>query len=149
MKIGFACDHRGFNLKNFLMEWATQNGHVTVDYGTYSQDSCDYPDYSYALAKGVRDKKVERGVLICYTGVGSSIAANKVKGVRAALVGSVRVAALTRKHNNSNIIVLASGFLKREEARKIVKKWLTTDFEGGRHLRRLRKIKKIEEKEDV
>lgn len=149
MKIGFACDHRGFNLKNFLMDWAKENGHICVDYGTYSQDSCDYPDYSCALAKGVRDKKVERGVLICYTGIGSSIAANKVKGIRAALVGSTRTAALTRKHNNSNIIVLGSGFLKKDEAKKIVKKWLMTEFEGGRHLRRLRKIKKIEETEDV
>lgn len=131
------------------MDVSKEKGHSVIDYGTYSRDSCDYPDYAVALTSGINEKKVDRGVLICYTGVGSSIAANKVKGIRAALVSNTKMAALTRKHNNSNVLVLGSGFLTRDDAKKIMLKWFATDFEGGRHLRRLRKIKKIEETNDV
>jgi len=149
MKIGLACDHRGFRMKNALVRFLKEKGYTVIDYGTYSQESCDFTDYAYELGKAVQTKKVDRGVLLCYTGIGSSIAANKVKGVRAGLVWNLKTAEMTRRHNNSNIVVLPAGFMTQAVAKKIVRKWLITEFEGGRHLRRVRKIKQIEEKENV
>jgi ribose 5-phosphate isomerase B len=149
MNIGFASDHRGFRLKNVLMEFLKTRDFAVTDFGTYSKESCDYPDYAYILGRAVREKRVDRGILLCYTGVGSTIAANKVKGVRAGLVWNMKIAQMSRKHNNVNIAVLPSGFLTHASAKKIVWKWLKTEFEGGRHLRRIRKIKHIEEKENV
>lgn len=149
MKIGIASDHRGFKLKNVLIDFLKNKKFSVVDFGTYSNESCDYPDYVYPLASAVRQKKVEKGIFICYTGIGSCIAANKLNGIRAGLVYNIKTAELSRKHNNTNIIVLGAGFLKQEYAKKIIWRWLNTDFEGGRHLRRLRKIREIEEEEGI
>lgn len=149
MKIGIASDHRGVRLKSVLIKYLEDNGHKIIDYGTYTKDSCDYPDYTYAAASAVKKKEVERAIVICYTGVGTCIAANKVKGIRAALVYSLKSAELSRKHNDSNLLVLPSYFFKVDQIKKIVNRWLKEKFEGGRHTRRLRKIKEIEERENV
>lgn len=148
MKIALASDHRGFRLKNFLIEVLEKAGHKTQDFGTYSTESCDYTDYVYPAVKAVQKKEADRAILICYTGIGNSIAANKVKGIRASLVSDIKGAKLTRQHNNSNALVLAQYQMTREKAKKIVNVWLDTEFEGGRHLRRVRKISQIEEKEN-
>jgi len=149
MKIGIASDHRGFKLKDTLINYLTEKGYGVVDFGTYSKDPCDYPDYTYVASEAVKMKKVDRAVIICYTGIGSCIAANKVKGVRAALVYSLKSAYMSRRHNNSNVLVLPSSFLKVDYTKKIISRWLKEEFEGGRHARRLRKIREIEERENV
>ena len=147
MKIALASDHRGFKLKSYLGDYLESKGHSIVDFGTHSADSCDYPDYVYPAALAVKEKKADRAIVICYTGIGSCIVANKVRGIRAALVADIKSAQLTRKHNNSNVLVLGSYGLKPDYAKKIVSAWIKTEFEGGRHLKRVRKIRKIEEKE--
>jgi ribose 5-phosphate isomerase B len=147
VKVGIGSDHRGFKLKEILAEFLRTKGFQVLDYGTYSGESCDYPDYVYPLSLAVRSRKIERGILICYTGIGSCIAANKVKGIRAGLVYNLKTATLARKHNNTNIIVLGTMFVKPDLAKKIIWRWLNTEFEGGRHSRRLRKIREIEERE--
>lgn len=149
MKIALACDHRGFKYKDFLAVVLKEKGHEIVDFGTHSCDSCDYPDYTYPASVAVRDKKCDRAVLICYSGIGSAIVANKVRGIRAALVSNVKSAVLSRKHNDSNVLVLPSYMLKKEQVKRIVFSWLKAEFEGGRHARRVNKIKEIEEKENV
>ena len=149
MKVGIASDHRGFKLKNTLIKYLTEKGCSLVDFGTYSKDPCDYPDYAYAASEAVRNKKVDRAIIICYTGIGSCIVANKVKGVRAALVYSLNSACMSRRHNNSNVLVLPSSLFKVDYTKKIISGWLKEEFEGGRHARRLRKIREIEETEDV
>jgi ribose 5-phosphate isomerase B len=149
MKIAIAGDHRGFILKGKLEKFLKEKGHEVLDFGTYSPDPCDYPDYVYPASRAVSEKKADRAILICFTGIGSCIVANKVKGVRAALVNSIATAALTRKHNDSNVLVLASQALKFDYAKRIVTTWLTTEFEGGRHLARVNKIREIEERESA
>lgn len=149
MTVGLASDHRGFRMKKALMEYLQEKNIPVTDYGTFSEESCDYTDYAYALGKAVQEKKVARGVLLCYTGIGSAIAVNKVKGVRGALAWSAKTAEMSRRHNNANVLVLPAGFLTQKAAKLIVRKWLMTEFEAGRHLRRVRKITQIEEKEDV
>lgn len=147
MKVVVASDHKGFKLKNILTEYLKTKGMNVLDLGTFTQDSCDYPDYVYPAALAVKNKKAERAIIICYSGVGSAIVANRITGIKAALVFNIKMAVLSRKHNNSNILVLGSGFIKPDYAKKLVTRWLNTDFEGGRHLRRLKKIQKIEERE--
>lgn len=149
MKVGIASDHRGFKLKGVLAEYLTEKGYGVVDFGTYSKDPCDYPDYTYLACSAVKSKNIDRAIIICYTGIGSCIAANKVKGVRAALVYSLKSACLSRRHNNSNVLVLPSSLFKVDYTKKVVSRWLKEEFEGGRHARRLKKIREIEEKEDV
>lgn len=149
MKIALASDHRGFKLKAFLFEYLKEKGYDPVDFGTFSQQSCDYPDYIYPASVAVQKNKVQRAIVICYTGIGSCIAANKVKSIRAALVHDFKSAVMSRKHNNSNVLVLPVYPLKIESVKRIVSAWLKTEFEGGRHIRRLKKIKEIEEKQDV
>jgi ribose 5-phosphate isomerase B len=149
MKIALASDHRGFKLKNKLTEFLNSRGHEAIDYGTYSSDSCDYPDYTYLACDAVRSKKADRAIILCYTGIGSSIAANKVKGIRAALAYNIKGAVMSRKHNNSNALVLPSYLLKFDYMKKMILRWLKEDFEAGRHLRRVKKIKEIEERENV
>lgn len=146
MKIAFASDHRGFKLKNFLIDYLENKGYHLLDFGTFSRDSSDYPDYIYPAASAVANKKAKRAVVICYTGIGSCILANKLKGVRAALVYNIKSARLSRRHNDSNVLVLAADLFKPEYAKKVVLSWLREGFEGGRHSRRLRKIARIEEK---
>ena len=146
MRIAIASDHRGFKLKSILAEYLRDRGYTIIDFGTYSSDSCDYPDYVYPASVAVKNKQADRAIIVCYSGIGSCIVANRLKGIRAALAVDIKRAALSRKHNNSNVLVLGAGFLKREYAKKLVTRWLAIPFEGGRHLRRLKKIERIEEK---
>ena len=144
MVISIASDHAGLNLKDDIKKYLTEQGHEVVDYGTNSLDSCDYPDFAYPAACAVKDKKVDFGILVCYTGIGMSMAANKVKTIRAALVGSVENAHLTREHNNANVLCLAAKDTKTELALQIVNEFLSTPFAGGRHERRVNKVMDIE-----
>jgi ribose 5-phosphate isomerase B len=149
MRITLASDHRGFKLKNTLSRFLKEQGHEVIDCGTFSKEPCDYPDYTYLAASAIKNKKAERAIIICFTGIGSCIAANKVKGVRAALVYNLKSAYMSRRHNNSNAMVIPSYLFKIDYIKKIVNRWLREEFEGGRHSRRLRKIKEIEERENV
>ena len=144
MKISIACDHGGLDLKESLKKWLIENNYEVIDYGTNSKDSCDYPDFGRPACEAVRDKKVDRGIVICTTGIGMSIVANKVKGIRCALVSNTEGASLTRRHNDSNVLALGAKFTSDELAKEITKIWLETEFEGGRHQRRVDKIMDIE-----
>ncbi len=140
MKIIIGSDHAGFDLKEALKE--SFDG--MVDVGTYSEDSVDYPDFAAKVARAISSGEFERGILICGSGVGMSIVANKFPGVRAALCTDVDTARMSRMHNDSNVLVLAGRRTDAEIAAAIVKVWFNTKFEGGRHKRRLDKIKNIE-----
>ncbi len=144
MKIAIGCDHRGYKLKESLKRSLSRNGHEVADFGAYSKESCDYPGFCLKVARAVAKGKQDRGILICLTGIGSSIVANKVPGVRAALCHTIKSAEFSRRHNDANVLVLASGEVDKDKAKKIVSRWLATDFEGGRHARRVRQIVKIE-----
>lgn len=147
MRIAIGSDHRGFNLKEKLIEFLRKEGYKVKDFGTHNVlKSCDYPGIGYRLAKGVSSGKIKRGILICKTGIGFSIIANRVRGIRAALCHNLESAKLSREHNDSNILVLGANFVKEEMAKKMVKLWLQTEFLGGRHTRRVRQIEDIERK---
>jgi len=137
-------DHAGFNLKSKIIAYLKRAGFTVKDVGTYCEESCDYPVYAYTVAKEISGGKFKKGILICKSGIGNSIVANKLKGVRAALCYNVKAAILSRKHNDANILVLGAGFVNSAQAKRIVSVWLNTEFEGGRHLRRVKLIKKIE-----
>lgn len=139
-----ASDHAGFNLKEKIKIYLKKCGFSVKDFGTFCQESCDYPDFVYPLAKSISQGKHKRGILICKTGIGNSIAANKFPGVRAALCYNSKAALLSREHNDSNVLVLGSAFVNTALAKKIVSLWVKTKFLGGRHSRRLNKIKNIE-----
>jgi ribose 5-phosphate isomerase B len=145
-KILIASDHAGFSLKGRLKPQLLKKGLEVIDLGTYSKESCDYPQFAYTLAKKISEKKFRRGILICKTGIGNSIMANRLRGVRAALVYNVRAARLSRKHNDSNVLVLGAAFVNKDLAKRIIDAWLKTEFQGERHLRRLNLIKKLEKK---
>jgi len=140
MKIAISADHAGFELKKILINNLKESGYDVADYGTHSTDSIDYPDFAYAAANSVAEGDNEMGVIICGSGVGVSITANKVKGIRAANCFNTEMASLARQHNNANIICLGSRFLEEEQAKEMVDTFLTTEFEGGRHERRVDKI---------
>jgi len=144
MKISIACDHGGFELKENLKKWLMENNYEVIDYGTNSLDSCDYPDFGRLAAEAVANKTVDRGIVICTTGIGMSIVANKVDGVRCALVSNTDAASLTRRHNDTNVLALGAKYTSLELAKEITNIWLTTEFEGGRHQRRVDKIMDIE-----
>lgn len=144
MKIAIGADHGGYRLKENLIKFLKKKGHRVKDFGTFSKESYDYPLISFKVSKAVGNKKYPRGILICKTGVGMSIAANKVKGVRAALCDTVRIARLSRLHNDSNVLVLAAKIVNSEKAKGIARAWLSTLSLGGRHRRRVGQIKKIE-----
>lgn len=145
-RIALAADHRGVSLKSQLAEFLKKKGLQPVDFGPQNEASCDYPDFILPAAEAVAKGDCQAAIGICYTGIGSVIAANKVKGVRAALVEDIERAKLTRQHNDSNMLILAAGFHTAEELLKITEVWLNTDFEGGRHEHRVGKIKSYEEK---
>ena len=148
MKIYIGADHRGFLLKSKIIALLKKLGHTPVDVGSFKEgEICDYPKLSYAVARAVGKSRTSRGILVCMTGIGHSIAANKVKGAYAALCYNPEAAALSRQHNNSNILVLGARFVSEAEIFEIVKTWLTAKFEGGRHLRRTRQIKQIEKEQ--
>ena len=140
MKISLASDHGGLQLKNQISEYLKQLGHDVVDFGTYSLDSCDYPDYARPAALAVANGECERGIVVCTTGIGVSMVANKVKGVRCALCINPDMAKMTRAHNNANMIAIGQKYVDFETAKEIVDNFLNTSFEGGRHSVRVDKI---------
>lgn len=143
MNIAIGSDHRGFTFKKDIISLLTAAGYGYHDFGAYSEDSVDYPDIALAAGKAVAEGKFERGILICYTGIGMSISANKVRGIRAALCHNAEGARMTRLHNDANILCL--GVIDgSEKVPEIVKTFLTTQFEGGRHIQRVEKIRKME-----
>jgi ribose 5-phosphate isomerase B len=145
MKIAIASDHAGFKLKEEITLFFKEVGLTIEDKGTFSEDSCDYPDFALKLAQEVADGKAEKGIFICGTGIGGSITANKVKGIRAALCHDEFTAKMSREHNDSNILCLGSRVLTKDKAFRIVDIWLKTKFAGDRHQRRIDLISKIEE----
>lgn len=142
MKIAIASDHAGYRLKSVIINHFRE--HDFNDVGTHSEDSCDYPDYAKLAGEEVVSGRAEAGIVICGTGVGISIAANKVKGIRAALCFNEFMAEMSRRHNNANVLALGSRVIGEDLALRITEVWLKTGFDGGRHERRVEKIGKIE-----
>ncbi|MCX6841086.1 MAG: ribose 5-phosphate isomerase B [candidate division WOR-3 bacterium] len=140
MRIALGADHRGFALKEALKVWLAGRGHEIADFGTEGADRVDYPDYAFKVADAVSRRGADRGILICSTGIGMSIAANRFPKVRAALCSSVRLARLSREHNDANVLCLGADFVSVAGARRIVGVWLRTEFAGGRHVRRVSKL---------
>ena len=143
MRIAIGCDHRGFDIKQFVIGLVTEAGHGYEDFGCYTNDSVDYPDIAGEVGKAVARGDFNCGILICGTGVGMSIAANKVRGIRAALCHDAFIARCARQHNDANILCLGGGEA-RDTLPEIIDAFLTSEFEGGRHQRRLNKIKEME-----
>ena len=146
MKIAIGCDHGGFELKNEIIKFLESENYEVKDFGTYSTDSCDYPDVALPVAEAVAAKEYEFGILVCGTGIGIGISANKVPGVRAALCSDTFSAHATRQHNDANILTLGQRVVGPGLAIDIVKTFLSSEFEGGRHVNRLNKITEIEKK---
>lgn len=146
MKIALACDHGGLHLKNAVKTYLTENGYEVVDFGTDTSDSCDYPDYALPAAEAVASGGCDRGIVVCSTGIGVSIVANKVPGVRCAHCHDSYCAEYTRLHNDANVLALGEKVVGVGYALKIVETFLKTEFEGGRHQRRVDKITAIEKK---
>ncbi len=144
LKVALAGDHRGVEMKSRLIRFLEAKGYETVDCGPNSLESCDYPDYMFPAAEKVAQGDCFRAIGICHSGIGSSIAANKVKGVRAALCKSIEEAKLSRAHNDANMLILGAGFLDEKILETLVETWLNTPFEGGRHENRVNKIKAYE-----
>ena len=149
MRIAIGSDHRGFDAKRRLMPMLSQLGHEIVDVGPADNEKVDYPDYAFMVAKSVSDGRADRGILICGTGIGMCIAANKVKGVRAAPCHDSITVEMSRRHIDSNVLCLSADLLGDELIGRIVRLWLETEFEGGRHARRVDKIKKIESEQNL
>ena len=144
MKIAIACDHGGYALKEAVKAHLTEKGYEAVDFGTNSTESCDYPDFAAPAAKAVAAGECEKGIVICTTGIGVSIVANKVKGIRCALCSDPLSAEMTRRHNDTNMLAMGAGIIGQKLAMDIVDIWLATEFEGGRHQRRVDKIMALE-----
>jgi ribose 5-phosphate isomerase B len=145
MKIAIAADHAGFSLKQTLRDALRAQGHEVADFGTDNDESTDYPDYASAVGRSVADGGAERGILVCSSGVGMSIAANKIAGVRAALGTVPEEVRVTRQHNDANVLTLGARFTTPEEAGTLVDIFLNTEFDGGvRHVRRLAKIAELD-----
>ena len=140
MKVALSSDHRGFPAKETLKTYLTAAGHEVTDFGCDDQSSCDYPDTCFPGAVAVSKGDADRGVFFCGTGIGMSMSANKVRGIRAALCHDEMTAELSRRHNNANVLCLPADLLGEELIRRVVDVWLTTDYEAGRHERRLQKI---------
>ena len=146
MKIAVAADHGGLNLKNKIKEYLTANGYEICDFGTDSTQSCDYPDFALPAAEAVASGKCDRGIIVCTTGIGVSIVANKVPGVRCALCHDLFGAELTRRHNDANVLAMGEKAVEEGNALNIVDTFLKTEFEGGRHKIRVDKITAVEKK---
>lgn len=140
IKIGFACDHAGYNLKNVLIDYVKSLGYETENFGTNSEDSCDYPDYAHPMANAVESGSCKIGISICGSGNGINMSVNKHQGIRSALCWTEEISELARLHNDANICSLPARFITQELAFKIVDKFLNTEFEGGRHQNRINKI---------
>ncbi len=143
LKIALAADHAGYELKEAIKDFLT--AYKVIDFGTHSTESMDYPDTGFKAAEAVAKGDCEKGILICGSGLGMSIVANKVKGIRATLCNSAKLARLSRQHNDANILVLQGRFISKKQAGDIISVWLSTEFDGGRHIQRIEKIKKYEE----
>ncbi|MBR2377400.1 MAG: ribose 5-phosphate isomerase B [Clostridia bacterium] len=144
MKIAFGCDHGGFPYKDAVLYYLATHGHEVIDFGCNSEDSCDYPDFGVPACKAVANKEADFGILICGTGIGMSICANKIKGIRCAHVTDIFSAEVTRKHNDTNVIAMGARITTKEDVIKFIDKFLNTSFEGGRHEIRVNKIKELE-----
>ena len=145
MIVGIGNDHSALELKAEIIEFLTENGHEVIDYGTHSAESCDYPIYGETMANAVVKGEVDRGILICGTGIGISMAANKIDGIRAALCADYYAAKYTRLHNDANVICLGGRTLGPGSACELVEVFLNTAFEGGRHQRRVDKVMALEQ----
>jgi ribose 5-phosphate isomerase B len=139
-KIAIGADHAGFEYKELLKKWLEKNGYLTKDFGTYSLDSADYPDFAHPVASAVEKKEYDLGVLVCGSANGVAMTANKHQGIRAAICWTEELASLARLHNNANVLCIPARFISEELAEKILDKFLHTSFEGGRHERRVDKI---------
>ncbi len=146
MHIAVGSDHAGFAFKETVKEYLKKSGHKVTDFGTFSPGSCDYPDFALQVAEAVSDGTFNRGILICNTGIGMAIAANKVPKIRAALCWNKQTAKSAIEHNKANILCLTQKMTDLDEVKQMIKVWLNTPFSGGRHLRRINKIRKIEQK---
>jgi ribose 5-phosphate isomerase B len=144
MKIAIGCDHRGFQVKTKLIELVTKLGHEVTDVGSFSAESCDYPDLAAVVGRKVSSGEVDRGILLCGSGIGMCIAANKIPGVRAAPCHDDLTAEMSRRHNDLNVLCLSADMLGERLIDRLVEVWLNTPFEGGRHSRRLEKITELE-----
>ena len=138
--IGLASDHAGFALKQYVIDYCKAHGYPYKDYGTYSTDSCDYPDFGHALARGIESGEVYPGIAICGSGEGISMTLNKHQAIRAGLCWIPEVAHLIRQHNDANVLVMPGRFIDNDTARQIMDEFFSTDFEGGRHKNRVEKI---------
>ena len=146
MRIALGCDHRGLALKQAIMPLLQNLGHSYHDFGCYSSDSVDYPDIAQKVAEAVALGDFDHGILVCSTGIGMSIAANKIKGIRAALCHDTFTAQRARQHNDANVLCIGGQNIEVNSALEIVKTYLSTDFEGGRHIPRLNKVEALETK---
>jgi ribose 5-phosphate isomerase B len=147
MKIAIGADHAGFALKEKLRQRLSEQGHEVIDFGTASGESCDYPDYAQPVARNVAQGQADRGLLVCSTGIGMAIAANKVAGVRAAPAQSEDEVRLTREHNDANVLTLGAKYLDEGHAAALIEIFLNTEFAGGRHARRVAKMEQLEHSE--
>jgi len=145
MKIAIACDHRGYEAKELIKSLLQRGGHEILDFGANESKSCDYPDYAIPASKAVAAGQADRGVLICGSGIGMSITANKVRGIRAALCHDELTAQMSRKHNDANVLCLPAMLINDPLITRIVETWLATEFEGGRHERRVQKMMEAEQ----
>lgn len=145
MNIALGCDHGGYALKQDIIQVLERLGHTYKDFGCYSLDSCDYPDFGAAAARAVASGECQMGIVVCTTGIGISIAANKIRGIRCAHCADCLEAELTRRHNDANMLAIGGGFTGPNMARRMVEVFLSTEFEGGRHARRVDKIMALEQ----
>ena len=144
MKIALGCDHAAFELKEAVKAKMESEGHTVIDVGTDSNESVDYPKFGHAVGRTVASGEAERGIALCGSGIGISIACNKVPGIRAALCTSVEMAEMCRRHNNANVVCMGARMISQELAFDIIDTWMTTDFEGGKHLRRINEIEDLD-----
>ena len=144
MKIALGCDHGGYDLKQHVIEVLEGLGHEIEDFGCHSKESCDYSDFGAAAARAVAEGSCDRGIVICTTGIGISIVANKIRGIRCAHCADCLQAEMTRRHNDANIMAIGAGFTGPNMAERMVEAFLSTEFEGGRHARRVEKMMALE-----
>ncbi|WIV12202.1 ribose 5-phosphate isomerase B [Proteiniborus sp. MB09-C3] len=146
MKIGLGCDHAGYELKGYIKEYLDEKGIEYIDFGTNSTESVDYPDFGEKVAEAVKNGECDRGIICCGTGIGISISANKVPGIRCALCGDCYSARMSIEHNNANILAIGARVTGKDLALEIIDTWLKAEFQGGKHERRVNKIRDIENK---
>ena len=144
MKIALGCDHAAFELKEAVKAKMESEGHTVIDVGTDSNESVDYPKFGHAVGRTVASGEAERGIALCASGIGISIACNKVPGIRAALCTSVEMAEMCRRHNNANVVCMGARMISQELAFDIIDTWMKTEFEGGKHLRRINEIEDLD-----